>query len=97
MMLIDMYIVLCLITIVSASVAEPAYDKNLHKKLFDGDVEYERFYWYLRYASLNTFIHLADVYWDKMIERLEEDEQHRAAEWFKDNMTEKEGHWMLAH
>ena len=46
---------------------------------------------------MNTFIHLADEFWDKMVEQLEEDEEHRAAEWFKDNMTEEEGHWMLAH
>ena len=42
--------------------AELAYDKNLYKKLFDGEVEYERFCWYLRYASMNTFIHLDAVY-----------------------------------
>ena len=47
--------------------AELAYDKNLHKKLFDGEVEYDRFYRYLRYASMNTFIHLAEKYWDKMV------------------------------
>ena len=46
--------------------AELAYDKNLHRKLFDGAVEYERFYRYLRYASMNTFEHLAAVYWDKL-------------------------------
>ena len=78
------------------SAAELAYDKRSHRKLFDGEIEFERFYRYLRYASLNTFIHLADVFWDKMVERLEEDEEHRAAKWFLDNMTQKEGHWMLA-
>ena len=81
--------------------AELAYDKKLHWKLFDGrsdgDAENERFYRYLRYASMNTFIHLADVFWDKMVELLQEDGEPRAAEWLKDNMTRTEGHWMLAH
>ena len=31
-----------------------AYDKNLHKKSFDGVVEYERFYRYLRYESMKA-------------------------------------------
>ena len=54
-MLFDMYIVLCfvllLITMAFGSVAELAYDKKSHKKLLDGEIEYEKFYRYLRYAS----------------------------------------------
>ena len=61
---------------------ELAYDKNLHKKLFDGAVAYERFYRYLRYVSMNTLIYLEEVYWDKMIQLLLEDAEPRAAQWF---------------
>ena len=71
--------------------AEIAHDKKRHKELFSGDIQFERFYRYLRYASLNTFIHLAEVFWDKMIELLV------GADWFSESMTKKEGHWMLAH
>ena len=46
--------------------AEIAYDKKSHMKWFDGAVEYERFCRYLQYASMNTFEHLAAVYWDKL-------------------------------
>ena len=67
--------------------AEIAYDKRRHIKLFTGDIEFERFYRYLRYASLNTFIHLAEVFWDKMIELLEVDHQDKATDWFADSMT----------
>ena len=42
-------------------------------------------------------MHLVDVFWDKMVERLEENDEPGAAEWFFDSMTKKEGHWMLAH
>ena len=41
--------------------AEIAHDKRMQKKWFNGEVEYERFYRYLRYASMNTFEHLAAV------------------------------------
>ena len=53
--------------------AEIAYDKKTHRKSFDGAVEYERFYRYLRYAPMNTFKHLAAVYWDKLEQLLRED------------------------
>ena len=89
--------VFVLIRMVAGLGAELAYDKNLHKELFDGEVEYERFYRNLRYASMNTLIHLAEVYWDKMVQLLQEDGEPRAAQWFKDNMIGTEGQWMLAH
>ena len=57
--------------------AEIAYYKKSHMKLFDGAVEYERYFWYLRYASMNKFIHLADVYWDKTVQLLLEDNEPR--------------------
>ena len=60
-------------------------------------MEFEQFHLYLRYASMNTFIHLAEVFWDKMIELLEDEDQEKAANWFAASMTKKEGHWMLAH
>ena len=82
---------------VVGSAAELAYDKRTHKKLFTGEIKFERFYRYLQYASLNTFIHLVDVFWDKMVELLEDDGQEKAAEWFFHNMTKEEGNWMLAH
>ena len=77
--------------------AEIAYDKKSQKKFFDGEVEYERFYQYLRYASMNTFEHLAAVYWDKLEQLLREDGEPRAAEWFKNSLTAKDGCWMMAH
>ena len=52
---------------------------------------------YLRYTSLNTFIHLAEVFWDKMIKLLEYDHQDKAADWFSESITKEEGHWMLTH
>ena len=59
------------------------------KTLFTGEIKFERFYQYLQYASLNTFIHLADVYWDEMVEQLEDDSQEKAADWFFHNMTRR--------
>ena len=97
MMLFALYNVLRFLIKRFGSAAELAYDKRAHRMLFEVKIEFERFYRYLRYASLNTFIHLADVFWDKMVERLEDDIQQRAAGWFFDNMTKKEGHWMLMH
>ena len=79
------------------SMAELAFDKSTHRKLVTGDIEFERFSRYLRYASLNTFIHLAAVFWDKIVELLEDDSQDRATDWFFQNMTKEEVHWMLAH
>ena len=72
---------------VAGSAAELAFEKRTHKKLFTGVIKFARVYRYLRYASLNTFIHLADVFWDKMVELLEEDSQEKAADWFFHNMT----------
>ena len=83
-----------LITLLLGGEAEIAHDKKRHKELFSGDIQFERFYRYLRYASLNTFIHLAEVFWDKMIELLEDEGQDKAADWFFESMTKKEGHWM---
>ena len=65
--------------------------------LFTGDIEIERFYRYLRYALVSTFMHLVAVFEDKIIELLEDDEQEDAAVWFAGAMTKEEGHWMLAH
>ena len=78
-------------------VAEFVFDKKTHKKLFCNEIEFERFYRYLRYASVNTFIHLVPVFEDKIIELLEDYEQMDAADWFAEAMTKEEGHWMLAH
>ena len=61
--------------------AEIAHDKKRHKELYSRDIQFERFYRYLRYASLNTFIHLAEVFWDKMIELLDDESQDKAADW----------------
>ena len=69
----------------------------MQRKWFDGEVEYERFYRYLRYASMNTFEHLAAVYWDKLEQLLREDGEPRAADWFKNSLTGKNGCWMMAH
>ena len=77
--------------------AELAFDKKMHRNLFEGDIKFEKFYLYLQYASLNTFMHLVDVFMDKIIELFEGDHQERAADWFIEAMTKKEGHWMLAH
>ena len=62
------------------SMAALAFDKRTHRKLFTGDIEFERFYRYLRNASVNTSIHLAAVFWDKIVELLEDDSQDRAAD-----------------
>ena len=71
--------------------AEIAHDKKRHKELFTGDIEFERFYRYLQYASLNTFIHLAEVFWDKMIELLEDDSQDKAPSWKNAELEEDRG------
>ena len=97
MMLFVLYNVLRFLIMLFGSVAELSYDKRSHRKLFDGEIKFERFYRYLRYASQNTFILLAGVFWDKMIELLEDDNQPKATEWSYDAMTKKEDHWMLAH
>ena len=55
-----------------------AYDKNLHEKLFDSMVEYERFYLYLQHASMYTFVHLEAVHWDKLEQSLLEDGEPKA-------------------
>jgi len=79
-------------------VAELEFDKKTYKKLFNWEIVFERFYRYLRYASpLNTFMHLVDVFIDKMVELLEDDHEDKAADWFNDARTKNEGHWMLAH
>ena len=39
-------------------VADLAFDRRTHKKLFTGEIEFERFYRYLRCALQNTFMHL---------------------------------------
>ena len=52
-MLNELYFLTLLLCVVS----ELAFDKGTNKKLFTGQIEFERFYRYLRYASLNTFMH----------------------------------------
>ena len=66
-------------------------------KIFKEEIEFEMFYRYLRYASVNTFIHLVPVFEDKIIELQDDYKQEEAADWFAGAMTKKEGHWMLAH
>ena len=88
---------LCFLIVLFGLVADLAFDKRTHRKLFEGEIEFERFYRYLQYAALNTFIHMAEVFWDEMIELLDDENQPKAAEWFNDAVTKKEGHWMLAH
>ena len=70
-------------------------DKRSHKKIFKSEIKYERFYRYLRYASLNTFMHLVPVFEDKTIELLEVGKE--ATDWFAGALTKMEGHWMLVH
>ena len=77
--------------------AEISHDKRTHRRLFSGDYEYERFYKYLRFASKNTFMHLAEVYMDKLVELLDDMKQCDAAEWFEKTLTGSEGHYMLCH
>ena len=89
------YMRIIFIDIILYMVAELADDKRTHRKLFTGEIEFERFYRYLRYASVNTFMHLVAVFEDKIIELLEDDDQEDAADWFAGAMTKKEGHWML--
>ena len=51
-------------------VAELDFDKHTHRKLFSGEIEFERFYLFSHYASQNKFMHLVNVFMDKMIELL---------------------------
>ena len=83
---------LCFLIFLFGLVAELAYDKKKHRKLFEGEIEFERFYRYLWYAALNTFMHLADVFLDTMIKLLKNDNEFKAADCFNDTMTKKEGH-----
>ena len=63
--------------------------------MFSGEIEFERFYLYSRYASQNKFMHLVDVFMDKMIEILEDENQDDNTDWFAGAMTKEEGCWML--
>jgi len=73
------------------------FEERSHRELFTDEIKFERFYWYLRCASQNSFIHLAYVFTDKMIEVLEEMKQPMALEWFVDTLTGEECNWMICH
>jgi len=61
--------------------AEIAFEKRSHRGLISNEFKFERFYRYLRYASQNSFIHLVDVFADKIVELLDEMKQEEALEW----------------
>ena len=75
--------------------AELAYDKNLHKKLFDSVVEYERFYRYLRYASIhsNTWRQCIGINLNNYCEKMGNQGQRNGLR----IVSGKDGCWMMAH
>ena len=75
-----LYLISFILLTMLINVVAVAFDKRAHRKMFTGEVEFERYYRYLWYASLNTFMHLVDVFMDKMIKLLEEDDQEDAAD-----------------
>jgi len=69
----------------------------MHIDYFNNEFEFQRFHRYLRYASMNPFMHLVDVFTDKIVEMLEDSKQDDAAEWFVKTLTGDEGNWMVCH
>lgn len=65
-------------------------DIRMHRVLFSNDYEIERFYRYLWFASQNSFLHLADVYVDKIIELLDKLKQAEASESFNGRRRESD-------
>ena len=76
---------------------EIAFEKRSHRGFFTDDFKYERIDCYLRYALQNSFIHLADVYVDKMVGILEKMKQQVAVEWFMETLTCEECNWVICH
>ena len=70
---------------------------SAHRKLFSDEFEFEGFCRYLRYASQNSFIHLANVFANKIVELLQDMKQAEALEWFQEMLTGAECIWMICH